>query len=68
MQTVLVSRKYQVVLPRSIREALGIQPGQRMQAIRYGDRVELIPLRPIESARGFLRGIDATVEREGDRV
>lgn len=68
MQTVLVSQKYQVVIPRDIREALGILPGQRMQAIRYGDRVELIPLRPIETARGFLRGIDTAVEREADRV
>lgn len=68
MQTVLVSQKYQVVIPRDIREALGILPGQRMQAIRYGDRVELIPLRPIETARGFLRGIDTAVERETDRV
>lgn len=68
MDTVLVSQKYQVVIPRSIREALGIEPGQRLQAFLYGDRVELIPVRPLAQARGFLSGLDSHVEREGDRV
>lgn len=68
MDTVLVSPKYQVVIPRAIREALGIEPGQRLQAFRYGDRVELVPVRPLAEARGFLAGIDSRVDREGDRV
>jgi AbrB family looped-hinge helix DNA binding protein len=68
MVTVLVSPKYQVVIPRAIRDALGIEPGQRLQAFRYGDRVELIPVRPLARARGFLAGIDSRVDREGDRV
>lgn len=68
MDTVLVSQKFQVVIPRAIREALGIEPGQRLQAFRYGDRVELIPVRPLAQARGFLAGLDSRVEREGDRV
>lgn len=68
MDTVLVSTKYQVVIPRAIREALGIEPGHRLQAFRYGDRVELIPVRPLAQARGFLAGLDSRVEREGDRV
>ena len=68
MDTVLVSQKFQVVIPRAIREALGIEPGQRLQAFRYGGRVELIPVRPLAQARGFLAGLDSHVEREGDRV
>jgi AbrB family looped-hinge helix DNA binding protein len=68
METVSISPKYQVVIPKSIREALGIQPGQRMQAMRYGDRVELMVLRPLAEARGFLAGIDSQVPRDGDRV
>jgi AbrB family looped-hinge helix DNA binding protein len=68
MDTVLVSPKFQVVIPRAIREALGIEPGQRLQAFRYGDRVELIPVRPLAQARGFLAGLDSRVERDGDRV
>ncbi|MFN3333157.1 MAG: AbrB/MazE/SpoVT family DNA-binding domain-containing protein [Caldilinea sp.] len=68
MQTVLVSPKFQVVIPRAIREALNIQPGQQVQVIQYEDRIELIPVRPVREMRGFLRGIDTTVEREADRL
>jgi AbrB family looped-hinge helix DNA binding protein len=68
MDTVLVSRKFQVVIPRAIRHALGIEPGQRLQAFRYGDRVELVPIRPLALARGFLPGLDSHVERDADRA
>ena len=68
MEAVLVSPKYQVVIPRAVRAALGIRPGQRMQVIHYEDRIELIPIRPTHEMRGFLKGIDTTIEREPDRV
>jgi len=68
METVTVSPKFQVVIPCTIRQSLGIRPGQKVQVIQYGDRIELIPLRPVQETRGFLRGIDTTVEREQDRV
>ena len=68
METVTVSPKFQIVIPRRVRQSLDIQPGQKVQVIRYGNRIELIPLRPIRETRGFLRGIDTTVEREPDRV
>jgi AbrB family looped-hinge helix DNA binding protein len=68
MKTVTVSPKFQVVIPRAIRDSLDIRPGQKVQVIRYGDRIELILLRPIQETRGFLKGIDTTVEREPDRV
>jgi AbrB family looped-hinge helix DNA binding protein len=45
METVLVSQKFQIVIPRAIRQPMGIEPGQRLQAFRYGDRVELVPRR-----------------------
>jgi len=64
MDTVKVSPKYQVVIPLAVRRALGIRPGEKMQVIRYRDRIELTPLRPMREIRGFLRGIDTTVERE----
>jgi AbrB family looped-hinge helix DNA binding protein len=64
MEVVTVSSKYQVVIPRSIRQALDIVPGQKMQVIHYGDRIELIPVRPIQEARGFLKGMDIPLERE----
>jgi len=68
METVTVSTKYQVVIPKAIRDALGLKPGQKVQAIQYGNRIELIPFRPLSEARGFLAGIDTNVEREPDRL
>ncbi len=68
MNTVLVSPEYQVTLPVEVRQSLGIEPGQKVQVIQYDNRVELIPLRPMQAARGMLRGIDTGIEREGDRL
>lgn len=68
MTTVTVSSKFQIVIPKAIREALNIQSGQKVQVIRYQNRIELIPVRPVKSARGFLQGIDTTIEREEDRL
>ena len=65
---VTVSPKYQVVIPRAVRERLKLLPGQKMQALVYDDRVELIPLRPAASLRGFLKGIDTTIPRDADRL
>jgi AbrB family looped-hinge helix DNA binding protein len=68
METVTISTKYQVVIPRAVRKSLDVQPGQKVQVIAYGNRIELILLRPVQDSRGFLKGIDTTVEREPDRV
>jgi AbrB family looped-hinge helix DNA binding protein len=68
MEAVLVSPKFQVVIPRAVREALRIRPGQKVQVIQYEDRIELIPIRPTPEMRGFLKGINTTIEREPDRV
>ena len=68
METVKISPKFQVVIPRRIREKLQLVPGQIVQAIVYEGRIELIPLRPIQEMRGFLAGIETTIEREDDRV
>lgn len=68
MSVVTVSPKFQVVIPREIREALGLEPGQKIQAFQYQNRVELIPVRSVRELRGFLKGIDTTVKRESDRA
>jgi len=68
MQRVTVSPKYQVVIPKAVREALNIRPGQKMQVVEYDGRLELIPERDINELRGFLKGINTAFEREGDRV
>ena len=67
METVKVSTKYQVVIPKAVRESAGIRPGQEVAVLRYGGRIELIPLRPVGEMRGFLRGLDTTIESEKDR-
>lgn len=68
MQSVTVSPKYQIVIPKPIREALHIRPGQKMQVIEYAGRIELIPERDIKELRGFLKGINTECNREEDRV
>ena len=68
METVSVSPKFQVVIPKSIRDAMGLQPGQKLHVMRYGDRVELMPVRSLAEARGFLAGLKSTVDREDDRT
>lgn len=67
MATVKVSPKFQVVIPRAIRESLGIRPGQKVQVLKYENRVEFIPLKPMKQMRGFLKGIDTSVSRDKDR-
>lgn len=68
MQTVTVSPKYQVVIPKEIRETLRLRPGQKMRVIEYDGRIELIPDRDIAELRGFIKGIDTRIEREKDRI
>jgi len=67
MQSATVSTKFQVVIPKKVRESLGIKPGQKVQVIPYEGRIELIPLEPMKKSRGFLKGNDTYIEREKDR-
>lgn len=64
METVTISPKYQVVIPKSVREQLKLVPGQTVQVIAYGDRIEFLPVRSATELRGFLNCPDATFERE----
>lgn len=68
MQTVTLSPKFQVVIPKFIREKLKLKPGQKLQIIQYGDRIEFIPLKSVKEMRGILKGIDTTVKREKERI
>ena len=68
MEVVTVSPKYQVIIPLRVRRSLGIKPGQKVQVVLYENRIELIPILPAEKARGFLKGIDTTINREADRI
>ena len=68
MTTVTVSPKFQIVIPREIREKFQLIPGQKVQVFPYANRIELIPEKKISDMRGFLRGIDTSFEREADRL
>mgnify|MGYP006209942737 CR=1 FL=1 len=67
MATVKVSPKYQIVIPQKVRETLQITPGQQVEVLLYNNRIELVPVKPLREMRGFLKGIDTTIERERDR-
>ncbi|MBN2543347.1 AbrB/MazE/SpoVT family DNA-binding domain-containing protein [bacterium] len=68
MDNVKISPKYQVVIPKRIRETLNLKPGQKVQIILFGNRIELIPIYDIKEMRGFIKGINTEFEREEDRV
>ncbi len=68
MTPVTVSSKYQIVIPREVRDSLQIQPGQQMQVFVLDGRIEVVPVAPVQSLRGRFKGIETKVEREKDRV
>ena len=69
MDTVTVSPKYQIVIPLAVRERTHIKAGEHLQVISFDDRIELIPVRPMRSMRGFLKGFDPQFKRdEADRI
>jgi AbrB family looped-hinge helix DNA binding protein len=65
---VRVSPKYQLVIPKEIRQSLGIKPGSDVSVFRYRNRIEYVPVKPITTLRGFLKGINTELKREQDRV
>lgn len=68
MTPVTVSPKFQVVIPKEIRETMGIKPGQKLHALQLGDRIEFVPVKDAKALRGSLKGIETNVPRRGDRV
>ena len=69
MATTTVSDKYEITIPEELRSGLGIEPGQQVELVQSGDRIEIIPVQSLREARGFLKGIRTTIiEREPDRV
>ncbi len=68
MQTVTLSPKYQVVIPKAVRNVLNLRPGQKMQVFEYNGRIEFILEKDIVELRGFLKGINTEFKREEDRI
>ncbi|EOQ88808.1 transcriptional regulator, AbrB family [Leptospira yanagawae serovar Saopaulo str. Sao Paulo = ATCC 700523] len=67
MGKVTVSPKFQVVIPKEVREQIGVKVGMKLEIITFGNRMELIPIEPIKKLRGSLSGINSKIDREGDR-
>jgi len=68
MKAVTVSPKFQVVIPKEVRDSMGIVSGQKIQMLTYRNRIELIPIKPMSKMKGFLKGIDTEVKRDKDRI
>lgn len=68
MATTTISSKFQLVIPKEIREKAGIKAGEHFEVIAYEGRIELIPIGPVNKLKGFLKGISTSIEREGDRL
>ena len=68
MVTATVSPKFQVVIPKAVRQRLGIQPGQKLQILHFSNRIEFILLQNIKGMRGFLKGIKTDIQRDKDRI
>ncbi len=68
MNTVTLSPKYQIVIPKEVRESAGLKPGQKICVLHYNGQIALVPIRPMEEMRGFAPGIDTDVPRDEDRV
>jgi AbrB family looped-hinge helix DNA binding protein len=67
MSTVTISSKYQIVIPKSIRDKSDLYPGQKVEVINYDGRIEIIPLKNIKSLRGIAKGINTEIKRDEDR-
>ena len=67
MSITILSPKFQIVIPKHIRKALKLEPGDKFNVIEHDGRIEIIPLRKLRELRGFLRGIETNVSREKGR-
>jgi AbrB family looped-hinge helix DNA binding protein len=68
MNKVTLSNEYQVVIPKEVREKIGLKAGVSLEIITYSNRIELIPIKPIKNLKGMLKGIDANIMRDEDRI
>ena len=68
MVTVTVSPKFQGVIPKEIRTQLALKPGMKLQILRYGERIEFVLVKKASEMKGFLKGIDTSIDREADRI
>jgi len=68
MNTVTLSKEYQLIFPEEIREAIGLKAGTSFEVISYNNRIELIPVNSIKNLKGIFKGIDTNIARDDDRI
>jgi AbrB family looped-hinge helix DNA binding protein len=68
MNKVTLSDKYQVIIPKEVREKIGLEAGVSFEVITYSNRIELVPIKPIKNLKGILKGIDTNITRKEDRI
>lgn len=68
MLTETISPKYQIVIPKELRDALHLTPGEKLHVFRYQNRLEFVPVKDIKKMRGFLKGIDTVIKRDKNRT
>lgn len=68
MSAVTVSPKYQIVIPKDLRNRLSLRPGDKLEVFEIDGRIEIVPRKAIKSLRGFLPGIDTSIDRDSDRL
>jgi AbrB family looped-hinge helix DNA binding protein len=64
MNTVVLSSKYQVVIPKKVRETIGLKAGASFEIITYSNRIELVPIKPMKKLKGVLKGIDTHIAHQ----
>ena len=68
MNSVTLSSKFQVVIPRSVRDFLKLKSGQKMQVLVLDGHIQIVPMKPMQEMRGFLKGMNPDFAREPDRL
>ncbi|MCF7801853.1 MAG: AbrB/MazE/SpoVT family DNA-binding domain-containing protein [Candidatus Marinimicrobia bacterium] len=64
MNTVTISPKCQVVIPKAIPREMELKPGQKLRVIQLEDRIEFMLVKNLKEMRGFLKGMDTTIQRD----
>ena len=68
MKTVTISSKFQVVIPKEIRNSIGLHVGAKLEVLTYGSRIELVPIYPMKTLKAAFKGISTNIDREEDRI
>jgi len=69
MATTTISTKFQIVIPKEVRDKLHLTPQQRLQVVEKGGVITLVPEVPLKSLKGALKGMSkADLREKRDRL